>query len=103
MMYRLMRIEKEKARERQGARTDILQIFAGSDKGQARERMNAGGRQIFAEGEKGQARERQAATQFGCDTVVQTFAQPDKGKGKGTAGNKHGRKQASAPANICRS
>lgn len=39
-MYRLMRIEKEKARER----------------------MNAGGQQIFAEGEKGQARDKTAAT-----------------------------------------
>lgn len=38
-MYRLMRIEKEKARER----------------------MNAGGQQIFAEGEKGQARDKTAA------------------------------------------
>lgn len=38
-MYRLMRIEKEKARER----------------------MTAGGQQIFAEGEKGQARDKTAA------------------------------------------
>ena len=32
--------------------------------------------------EKEKARERQAATQFSGDTVVQTFAQPDKGKAR---------------------
>lgn len=32
--------------------------------------------------EKEKARERQAATQFGGDTAVQTFAQPDKGKAR---------------------
>lgn len=40
-MYRLMRIEKEKARERQGERTDIQQKFAESDKGQARDKTAA--------------------------------------------------------------
>lgn len=35
-MYRLMRIEKEKARERQGTRTDIVQNFAEGDTGKAR-------------------------------------------------------------------
>lgn len=40
-MYRLMRIEKEKARERQGARTDIVQNFAESDAGRARDKTAA--------------------------------------------------------------
>lgn len=40
-MYRLMRIEKEKARERQGERSDIQQTFAESDKGQARDKTAA--------------------------------------------------------------
>ena len=40
-MYRLMRIEKEKARERQGARTDIVQNFAEGDTGKARDKTAA--------------------------------------------------------------
>lgn len=40
-MYRLMRIEQEKARERQGERTDIRQKFAESDKGRARDKTAA--------------------------------------------------------------
>lgn len=40
-MYRLMRIEKEKARERQGQRTDIVQTFAEGDAGKARDKTAA--------------------------------------------------------------
>lgn len=40
-MYRLMRIEKEKARERQGTRTDIVQNFAKGDTGKARDKTAA--------------------------------------------------------------
>lgn len=40
-MYRLMRIEKEKARERQGTRTDIVQNFAEGDTGKARDKTAA--------------------------------------------------------------
>lgn len=40
-MFRLMRIEKEKARERQGARTDIVQNLAESDTGKARDKTAA--------------------------------------------------------------
>lgn len=40
-MYRLMRIEKEKARDRQGQRTDIKENFPRSNDGQARDKTAA--------------------------------------------------------------